>query len=80
MRYREPQVALQQTWHEPDLLFLELGQRFANSGVPGVLTSVQKDQALYKQSTAEGCIPQLQFGEFAAGQILDNHALSAICI
>lgn len=61
------------------LLLLELMRRRLVHSMLRMRTRVQQDQALQQQSPPEGCIPQLQLCQFAAGQVLDNHALPAIC-
>ncbi len=45
----------------------------------GMSAGMQKHQALHQQSPPESGISQLQPGQFAAGQVLDDHALASIC-
>ena len=60
------------------LLLLELMRRRLVHSMLRMRTCVQQYQALHQQSPPEGCIPQLQLCQLAAGQILHNHALPAI--
>ena len=61
------------------LLLFELMRRRLVHSMLRMRTRVQQYQALQQQSPPEGCIPQLQLCQLAAGQILYNHALPAIC-
>lgn len=76
---KAPKLGISQPAGAAHLFFPQLVLGRLVCSVLGVCTGMQQHQALHQQGPPEGCVPELQLGQLAAGQVLQNHALPPVC-